>query len=286
MNDLGVSVAYYGYRYYDPLTGRWPSRDPIEERGGVNLYGFVGNKSIFIIDMLGRQDYYHDENEGNIPRMHEPTLKSIADAKKYSDKIKSALNGTCIGKATNIDEVINKLLELVRDKKIGVKEGDENVYKPFFRSLTTDGTNSSTLHELVHAYVDVHTDLDDDYFYNPADDRINEGMAHAMEATFSYLTRLADLESRVNSVKGVSCNSFRKSLKRLIDPSHVLNFQGALNDGKKTPFLTDENDFNNLVKHLGLKIDCKVLVQCMSNLKKDCCENEFDSNKLCPKWME
>lgn len=33
----------YGYRYYDPVTGRWPSRDPIGEQGGVNLYGFVGN---------------------------------------------------------------------------------------------------------------------------------------------------------------------------------------------------------------------------------------------------
>jgi uncharacterized protein RhaS with RHS repeats len=46
-------VADYGYRYYDPLTGRWPSRDPIEEEGGVNLYGFVGNSPNQWIDMLG-----------------------------------------------------------------------------------------------------------------------------------------------------------------------------------------------------------------------------------------
>ena len=46
-------VAYYGYRYYDPLTGRWPSRDPIGERGGVNLYGFVGNDGVDIVDILG-----------------------------------------------------------------------------------------------------------------------------------------------------------------------------------------------------------------------------------------
>jgi RHS repeat-associated protein len=44
---------YYGYRYYDPVTGRWPSRDPIQERGGVNLYGFVGNDGIFYWDLLG-----------------------------------------------------------------------------------------------------------------------------------------------------------------------------------------------------------------------------------------
>jgi RHS repeat-associated protein len=46
-------VTVYGYRYYDPVTGRWPSRDPIEERGGVNLYGFVDNNSVNYWDFLG-----------------------------------------------------------------------------------------------------------------------------------------------------------------------------------------------------------------------------------------
>lgn len=46
-------VMYYGYRYYDPETGRWPSRDPIEEEGGVNLYGFVGNDGVNWVDILG-----------------------------------------------------------------------------------------------------------------------------------------------------------------------------------------------------------------------------------------
>ena len=46
-------VEYYGYRYYDPVTGRWPSRDPIGERGGINLYGFVGNSGIDSADVLG-----------------------------------------------------------------------------------------------------------------------------------------------------------------------------------------------------------------------------------------
>ncbi len=46
-------LYYYGYRWYDPLTGRWPSRDPIEEKGGKNMYGFVGNNPIGFIDMLG-----------------------------------------------------------------------------------------------------------------------------------------------------------------------------------------------------------------------------------------
>jgi uncharacterized protein RhaS with RHS repeats len=46
-------VSCYGYRYYDPVTGRWPSRDPIEESGGVNLYGFVGNDGVNWFDAFG-----------------------------------------------------------------------------------------------------------------------------------------------------------------------------------------------------------------------------------------
>jgi RHS repeat-associated protein len=33
--------------------GYWPSRDPIEERGGVNLYAFVGNDGVNWFDILG-----------------------------------------------------------------------------------------------------------------------------------------------------------------------------------------------------------------------------------------
>ena len=51
--DSSTGLYYYGYRYYDPVTGRWPSRDPIEERGGINLYGMIGNNCIMGWDVLG-----------------------------------------------------------------------------------------------------------------------------------------------------------------------------------------------------------------------------------------
>jgi hypothetical protein len=35
------------------MTGRWPSRDPIEEGGGVNVLAFVENNSVCTIDVLG-----------------------------------------------------------------------------------------------------------------------------------------------------------------------------------------------------------------------------------------
>jgi RHS repeat-associated protein len=54
--DTISGLYYYGYRWYDPLTGRWPSRDPIEESGGVNFYATVGNDSVNTYDYLGRED--------------------------------------------------------------------------------------------------------------------------------------------------------------------------------------------------------------------------------------
>ncbi len=48
---------YYGYRYYNPVTGTWPNRDPIEEMGGMNVYAFVGNYPIGSVDVLGRASF-------------------------------------------------------------------------------------------------------------------------------------------------------------------------------------------------------------------------------------
>jgi hypothetical protein len=50
--------------------GRWINRDPIEERGGNNLYGFVGNDGINRWDYLGRapkRTYTDEELDGNPP---------------------------------------------------------------------------------------------------------------------------------------------------------------------------------------------------------------------------
>ena len=42
-----------GRRYLQTDTGRWISRDPAEETGGENLFGFVGNAPPFRNDWLG-----------------------------------------------------------------------------------------------------------------------------------------------------------------------------------------------------------------------------------------
>lgn len=56
--DDETNLIYYGYRYYSPSVGRWLARDPIEEQGGVNLYGFCLNNSVNGIDVLGKNPIF------------------------------------------------------------------------------------------------------------------------------------------------------------------------------------------------------------------------------------
>ena len=51
--DLESGYFDYGFRYYVPTTGRWASRDPIEEQGGYNLYAFAANAPIISFDRFG-----------------------------------------------------------------------------------------------------------------------------------------------------------------------------------------------------------------------------------------
>jgi uncharacterized protein RhaS with RHS repeats len=49
----GFCGVVSGRRYYNPSTGRWLSRDPIGEKGGLNLYAFVANQPTISVDKLG-----------------------------------------------------------------------------------------------------------------------------------------------------------------------------------------------------------------------------------------
>ena len=51
--DSELDLVYYNYRHYSPALGRFLSRDPIEEQGGLNLYAFVGNDSVQKTDYRG-----------------------------------------------------------------------------------------------------------------------------------------------------------------------------------------------------------------------------------------
>ena len=52
--DNETGLISYPSRYYSPSSGRWLSRDPLDEKGGINLLCFVKNSPIITFDSLGK----------------------------------------------------------------------------------------------------------------------------------------------------------------------------------------------------------------------------------------
>ena len=51
--DDETDLVYYGFRYYQPDTGKWIGQDPIAESGGVNLSAFNSNDAVNQVDAQG-----------------------------------------------------------------------------------------------------------------------------------------------------------------------------------------------------------------------------------------
>jgi len=65
-----AGLYYYGFRFYEPNLQRWLNRDPIGERGGINMYGFVKNNAVNLIDLWGLEVCIYDEHGGSKADQH------------------------------------------------------------------------------------------------------------------------------------------------------------------------------------------------------------------------
>jgi RHS repeat-associated protein len=57
--DSESALIYYGCRYYNPDSGIWISRDPLEEEGGLNLYSQLESDPVNFFDALGLRGSGH-----------------------------------------------------------------------------------------------------------------------------------------------------------------------------------------------------------------------------------
>ena len=53
LQDLETGLVHFGGREYDPETCRWTTKDPIGFRGGGNLYAYVSDDPINLLDPTG-----------------------------------------------------------------------------------------------------------------------------------------------------------------------------------------------------------------------------------------
>jgi RHS repeat-associated protein len=51
--DAETGLSYFGFRFYDPTLGRWINRDPLGEKGDINLYRAVQNNPVNNVDPWG-----------------------------------------------------------------------------------------------------------------------------------------------------------------------------------------------------------------------------------------
>jgi RHS repeat-associated protein len=98
--DEETGLSYYGYRFYSPTIGRWTTRDPIGEEGGINLYGFVGNDPVHYVDPKGKG----------------PILFGVCFATTVAD---------AIDRGHEISEALDKRAELRKEKEKRVRQCED-----------------------------------------------------------------------------------------------------------------------------------------------------------------
>ena len=81
--DRETGLIYYNFREYDPQLGRWLSRDPAGENGGINLYAMCANMVANMWDDLGLL---------NCSKLREDILNNDRMMDNYRDRINEALN--------------------------------------------------------------------------------------------------------------------------------------------------------------------------------------------------
>jgi RHS repeat-associated protein len=112
--DDDSGLYNYGYRYYNPQLGRWASRDPIGESGGVNLYVFVGNNGPNEVDLLGMVE------EGQFRKWLDAVLEAIK-ACDCCPEVRSRLEKG-LGKNLPDPEKFAKVLEQFKEAMDALKD--------------------------------------------------------------------------------------------------------------------------------------------------------------------
>lgn len=75
---------YYRARLYDPQTGRFLTQDPIGPLGGVNLYAYVGDSPVNLIDPLG---LFLMAGADILPSIEVPKFSNVRDFAEMIDSI-------------------------------------------------------------------------------------------------------------------------------------------------------------------------------------------------------
>ena len=94
--DEGTGLDYYGARYYASWMGRWCSADPAGFVDGFNLFHFVNNNPIKLVDLIGK-------------RSNDPPIYTVKKGDNLWNIAKAQLGEKA--KPNEINELVNEIVE-------------------------------------------------------------------------------------------------------------------------------------------------------------------------------
>ena len=117
--DGETGLVYYGYRYYAPAVGRWVSRDPAEELGGLGLYVFAHNSATIRVDLFGLDDIivfiFCPDDQTKQDETYKHYLPLAREMQQYASQ---QLKGCC-GKVKILAQA-----ECTADRLVDAKDGE------------------------------------------------------------------------------------------------------------------------------------------------------------------
>jgi len=268
-----MGVTYYGYRYLDPHTGRWPSRDPIGERGGVNLYGFLENNGTNYVDVLGlyitwypNSPYIHDSNYPYSDALLDYQVRKNALAQLVNAKTGDF--GGVIAKSANWIDFIEGLQDIslkikIRHLPIIRHPKAKATYSRLSKTagLPVDAGHKAVVHEMVHAAAHLRK--------MRVSDRLEEGMAYASEEVSDFIRRAQGFYNTLSNAKQDG-EDYKELVRRTWKRNWAMNQRENWVDvewwGGKEPL--ENSDIELLRNNFGVDFRCHKIAEIFNALPK------------------
>ncbi|TWC69386.1 RHS repeat-associated protein [Burkholderia sp. SJZ115] len=145
--DDETGLHYNRHRYYDPVSGRFTSRDPIKLEGGSNLYQYAPNSAEWV-DPLGLWPGQPRNKNGTFSQGQKPGKKCSCD------------DDPCDGKVhgNSLDTKVPAIGYTLRDRTSGaiLKYGETTLGKARYSQIYLDSINADMQPEVAGTKREMH----------------------------------------------------------------------------------------------------------------------------------
>jgi RHS repeat-associated protein len=108
--DSESGIHYNFFRYYDPETGRYISKDPIGIKGGLNLYAYCGSDAINGTDRFGLETYRLSEIKVAVEEIEKEVSKTkCCCTSKQNASLSLDMNSVISGESVTSTLTIKKV---------------------------------------------------------------------------------------------------------------------------------------------------------------------------------